>query len=282
MGFTPPPLHVYPEIHSGAGDVRYRLRFHLQEVDLSGDEVIVGRGATCQITIDDPMLSRRHARLDLRAAEPEIEDLGSRNGTQLNGRPLRGRAALRDGDRIRLGTQELVFLAPRSAPRDFRTTSGLRFCVGCAVPYPSTSVQCPHCGVAFSQEGEAAMARDVAASGWTFPLLAEVVARAIEQGRLADAERMLSRGIDELEDQLARGVDVDPVRISAVAECSARLGAALRTARWLDKSALLYGRAACAPPQGVLELLDRVPVDPLLGAAVERLRHLDTRARQAR
>ena len=118
MGFTPLPPHVCPEIHSGASDVRYPVRFHLQEVDLSGDAVIVGRGATCQITIDDPMLSRRHARLDLRGSEPEIEDLGSRNGTQLDGSPLRGRAVLRDGDRIRLGTRELVFLVPTSARQE--------------------------------------------------------------------------------------------------------------------------------------------------------------------
>lgn len=261
--------------------MRYRLRFHLQEIDLFGDELIVGRGPTCQVTIDDPMLSRRHVRIDLGGAEPALEDLGSRNGTQLNGRPLRGRAVLRDGDRIRLGTQELVFLVPVSAPRHFRTTSGLRFCLGCAVPYPSTSVQCPHCGAAFSEEGDKASPRDVVASGWTFHLLSQVVRRAIEQGRLADAERMLSRGIGELEEQLTLGVEVEPVRISGIAECSVRLGAALRTARWLDKSVALYERSASAPPRGVLDLLDTLSADPLLEAAVERLRHLGPPAREA-
>ena len=260
--------------------MRYRLRFHLQEVDLSG-EVIVGRGSTCQVTIDDPMLSRSHVRIDLRGGEPKIEDLGSRNGTQLNGRPLPGRAVLRDGDRIRLGTQELVFLVPESTHRNFRTTSGLRFCARCAVPYPSTGVQCPHCGASASEEREAASPRDVTASGWTFDLLSQVVSRAIEQGRLADAERMLSRGIDELEEQLDLGVDVEPARISGVAECSARLGAALLAARWLDKSAALYGRAASAPSPELLDLLGRLPFDPLLEGAVERLRDLVPPAREA-
>ena len=41
-----------------------------------------------QITIDDPMLSRRHIRIDLSGAAPTVEDLQSRNGTQLNGRTL--------------------------------------------------------------------------------------------------------------------------------------------------------------------------------------------------
>ena len=48
----------------GSG-LRYRLRFHLQEVDLTGDEVVVGRGSMGHVTIDDPMLSRRHMRIDL-------------------------------------------------------------------------------------------------------------------------------------------------------------------------------------------------------------------------
>ncbi len=246
-----------------------------------GDELIVGRGPTCQVTIDDPMLSRRHVRIDLRGSEPAIEDLGSRNGTQLNGQPLRGRAVLRDGDRIRLGTQELLFLVPVSAHRHFRTTSGLRFCLGCAVPYPSTSVQCPHCGMSAGSEGEAATPRDVVASGWTFHLLTQVVGRAIEQGRLADAERMLSRGLDELQEQLDLGVEVDAARISGVAECSARLGAALRTARWLDKSVSLYERSASAPSQAVLDLLDELSCEPLLDATIEKLRHLGPPACQA-
>jgi hypothetical protein len=219
--------------------VRFRLRFHLQEIDLLGDDVIVGRDPACQITIDDPMLSRRHVRIDLSGGKPTIEDLGSRNGTQLNGRSLVGQAVLEDGDRIRLGAQELLFLVPGSVRRNFRTTSGLTFCVGCAVPYPSTSGQCPHCGAATSEGTGIADTAEVTASGWTFHLLAQVVSRALEQGRLADAERMLARGITELEDQLEAGAQVGPGRIRGVAECAVRLGCALRSARWLERSAAL-------------------------------------------
>ena len=57
--------------------MRYRLRFHLQEIDLIGDEVVVGRGSMGHVTIDDPMLSRRHIRIDLSGAAPTLEDLES-------------------------------------------------------------------------------------------------------------------------------------------------------------------------------------------------------------
>jgi hypothetical protein len=261
--------------------LRYRLRFHLQEVDLIGDEVIVGRGSLGHVTIDDPMLSRRHLRIDLSGPEPVLEDLDSRNGTQLNGRPLVGRATLQDGDRIRIGTQELVFLVPNAVKKDHRTTCGLTFCVGCAVPYPSTSPQCPHCGAIPTEHGMTTSVRDVAASGWTFHLLSQVVDRAIDQGRLADAERMMSRGVSELEDQLEEGVDVDPSRILGVAASAARLGCALRSARWLEIGARLYGRAGQAPSHEVLALVDELPADARLAEAMTVLRHAGPETRQA-
>jgi hypothetical protein len=253
----------------------------LQEVDLGGDEVVIGRGSMCHVTIDDPMLSRRHVRIDLSVSEPAIEDLRSRNGTQLNGRPLHGRATLRDADRIRIGTQELVFLAPSSAKKNFRTTSGLTFCVGCAVPYPSSSLQCPHCGAVPTVQGDEVRMRDVAATGWTFHLLSQVVSRALEQGRLADAERMMSRGVAELEEQLAEGIEVEPARILGIAECAARLGCALRTPRWLEVGAKLYCRAEEAPSLDVLSLLDELPTDACLDDAVSALRHASSGTRQA-
>lgn len=261
--------------------MRYRLRFHLQEVDLTGEEVVIGRGSMCHLTIDDPMLSRRHVRIDLRGQKPSIEDLQSRNGTQLNGRPLDGQATLQDGDRIRLGTQELVFLIPNAVKKDFRTTSGLTFCIGCAVPYPSASPQCPHCGAVRTEQAETTTGRDATAKGWTFHLLSQVVERAIEQGRLADAERMMSRGVAELEEQLDEGLEVEPARIAGIAECAARLGCALRTARWLEIGAKLYVRAREAPSREVLALLDGLPSDARLADAVSAVRHAGPGTRQA-
>ena len=262
-------------------NVRYRLRFHLQEVDLIGDELVVGRGSLGQVTIDDPMLSRRHIRIDLSGAAPTLEDLHSRNGTQLNGRPLVGRATLQDGDRIRIGTQELVFLIPNAKKKNHRTTCGLTFCAGCAVPYPSTSAQCPHCGAIPTEEGVSTSVRDVAASGWTFHLLSQVVDRAIDQGRLADAERMMSRGVSELEEQLEEGVDVEASRVMGVAECAARLGCALRSARWLEIGARLYGRAGEPPSREVLALVDELPADKCLADAMTALRHAGPDTRRA-
>jgi len=233
------------------------------------------------ITIDDPMLSRRHVRIDLSGTAPTVEDLRSRNGTQLNGRTLADRATLTDGDRIRIGTQELVFLAPASAANNDRNTSALRFCGGCAIPYPARSPQCPHCGAAQNEEGASTELRDVVASGWTFHLLSQVVARAIDQARLTDAERMMSRGVAELEEQLERGIDVESGHVIEVAECSTRLGCALRSARWIGIGARLYRRGGEAPSREVLTLVDELPADAGLDGALSALRHAGLGTRRA-
>jgi hypothetical protein len=114
--------------------------------------------------------------------------------------------------------------------------------------------------------------RDVAASGWTFHLLSQVAERAIDHGRLADAERMMSRGVSELEEQLEEGIDVEPSRVLGVAECATRLGCALRSARWLEIGARLYRSASEPPSREVLALVDELPADALLADAMSALR----------
>jgi hypothetical protein len=82
------------------------------DVALNGDEVLVGRLAECQVCLNDANVSRRHAafiRLDEGWA---ITDLGSTNGTRVNGKPIE-RARLADGDVVEIGLTRLVYHAPR-------------------------------------------------------------------------------------------------------------------------------------------------------------------------
>ncbi len=72
--------------------------------------VVIGRETACDLTFADPRLSRRHCRVTPTAAGVWVEDLGSTNGTQVNGRPAR-RTRLRDGDVIAVGNQALAYVA---------------------------------------------------------------------------------------------------------------------------------------------------------------------------
>ncbi len=72
------------------------------------DGLVIGRVAGCDIVIDDGKASRKHARLHVADGVVEVEDLGSSNGTLLNGKPVQ-RRMLRDGDAIQIGATVLVY-----------------------------------------------------------------------------------------------------------------------------------------------------------------------------
>lgn len=69
-----------------------------------GDEITVGRGGGCSIVLtEDQFVSTVHARVFRRGSDVFVEDLGSRNGTHLNGAPVTVATKVRRGDRVQFG-----------------------------------------------------------------------------------------------------------------------------------------------------------------------------------
>ena len=78
--------------------------------DIGAAPATIGRGAVNDIQIEGTWVSRRHARIAWSGTEYVLEDLGSTNGTFVNGERVRGPHALNSGDRLQLGTKvELGF-----------------------------------------------------------------------------------------------------------------------------------------------------------------------------
>jgi pSer/pThr/pTyr-binding forkhead associated (FHA) protein len=71
-------------------------------------ECVVGRGTDVDFVLTDTLASRRHVRLSEDAGAWIAEDLGSRNGTLLNGQRVQ-RQGVRDGDVLRVGGTEMIF-----------------------------------------------------------------------------------------------------------------------------------------------------------------------------
>jgi hypothetical protein len=69
----------------------------------------IGRSRDCDIVIDDSSVSRRHAELRPAGATWTIEDLGSTNGVRINGLGVHGAQEVRTGDRIEVGSTEILF-----------------------------------------------------------------------------------------------------------------------------------------------------------------------------
>ena len=69
----------------------------------------LGRSREAEIVIDDPNVSRRHAELRPRGGAWVVSDLGSTNGTRLNGRTINGPEVIRPGDEIEVGSSVITF-----------------------------------------------------------------------------------------------------------------------------------------------------------------------------
>ena len=77
-------------------------------INVHGPLITLGRASECTVPISDRYLSRRHAEIALDDDDWIVRDLGSVNGTMLNGTRLLGSAPLRPGDRINLGDTEII------------------------------------------------------------------------------------------------------------------------------------------------------------------------------
>jgi pSer/pThr/pTyr-binding forkhead associated (FHA) protein len=82
------------------------------EVSVSGRPVSIGKGATADLVLSDPAVSRLHAVISLEPNGFYVQDLGSTNGTEIDGVAIE-RAPLRPGARLRIGAS-IVEFAPRT------------------------------------------------------------------------------------------------------------------------------------------------------------------------
>lgn len=82
------------------------------DVVLRGERAVIGRLAACEISISDVNASREHAAFERDAGGWSIRDLGSTNGTIVNGQRVPSKM-LRDGDTIVIGITELIYHEPR-------------------------------------------------------------------------------------------------------------------------------------------------------------------------
>jgi len=85
--------------------------------ELDGNEIVVGRLPECEIHLDSNMISRKHARLRRNGTNIQLEDLGSGNGTFVNGQRINGSVTLQHDDRVKFGPLLTRFEADHPAPR---------------------------------------------------------------------------------------------------------------------------------------------------------------------
>lgn len=242
---------------------RFRLRFLLQEIDLPQGDTVIGRSATCQVTIEDPLVSREHARIRIAGEYATIEDLCSRNGVQVAGIALQRMHVLKDGERVRIGTQEMVFCAGTPLVQSTvgsRATGFMCHCSECGHPYPLELVECPACGSSDrTEEDTMAGAPSSTQRDWGLDLVVDALRRAQSVGRTDDIERILSHARLGIEQRMGNGQPVERPILDAVADAAATLAATQADASWGKWLLSVYASLGGVPPRGVGQSLGTLP-----------------------
>ncbi len=112
-----------PILASGESMLRLRVQLRNQPGRTVAvlDGARLGRSSHCEVVLDDSTVSKQHAQIRY-DVDVRIEDMGSTNGTFVNGRRVQEPTQLRRGDRIALGTAKIVFLG--LAPRGRKSPKG--------------------------------------------------------------------------------------------------------------------------------------------------------------
>lgn len=241
--------------------MRFRLRYLQHDLELNEGTFAVGRNASCQLSLDDPLVSRRHALFEVTPTGVTLEDLASRNGVIVNGQKIEGKTPLAVGDRILIGSQELTLLAGRDAAMGSGGGIG-------KMTLPKMRVNTPSSGFAAQRDRDrespsVAGPKDVESDpepsmvrrADQFKLLSGVAEKALAMGKAGEAERLLASALADVIESTRAGKPLPPTLVDQAAKFSAKLATATGKGGWADYVIELYqAQKRPCPPHVIDEL----------------------------
>jgi len=235
-----------------------RLRYLAHDLEVPPGEFVIGRSPDCQLSLDDPLVSRRHAILVVHPDAAFIEDLGSRNGVLVNGKRIQAPTRVSDSDEITVGSQVMTLVgvpgsepAPRGAPAapNRRTTQGAE--VITLTGAENEELAAP------TQEHKANTvppeSPDKRVS--SLALIGGLAEKALAMGRAEEAERILTRSLREVLLKARARDEIRPELAEKAAFYAARLAAATGRGLWIDFIFELYGLLAALLPAKLVDEL---------------------------
>jgi hypothetical protein len=231
------------------GALRFWLEYRGHHFELREGQLNLGRSASCQLVLDDALVSRRHAQITIQADSVTIRDLGSANGVFVNGERVDGDRVLRPGDRILIGKQEVLMratlrsslIADSSTQRFTAETlhgvdgSALRQSLASSGAKAQPAVATPATGVPLDDEvGESTHQGDA------LELLGGVADKVLALGRGEEAERILSNYLHNMRDAAKSGDLPDARHAERAAHYAVKLAQGTGKAHWVDFAFELY------------------------------------------
>jgi hypothetical protein len=196
--------------------MKFVLRQGSREIELAPGRFSIGRAETSGLVLDDPLVSRHHAAVEVAGEGAVLRDLESRNGVRLNGRRITEPMPLSLGDKIGIGSAELVF-----GQRSDATAQ--------------TLVQVPTQRMA------------------AFGLLGMLADKALGLGRGEEAEKLLGPQIEELLQAVEGGRRYDAAAVERASEFALRIAQATGNGVWIDAVFRFYRGMRRLPPSSLVD-----------------------------
>lgn len=228
--------------------MRFRLRYLQHDLELNEGTFAVGRNASCQLSLDDPLVSRRHALFEVAGAQVSVEDLNSRNGVIVNGHRIDGKVSLNVGDRILIGSQELTLLSARDALNSAGQGVG-------KMTLPKMKVSTPSSGFPPMGQIESDPEPSMVRRADQFKLLSGVAEKALAMGKAGEAERLLASALADVIEATRAGRPLPPTLVDQAAKFSAKLATATGKGGWADYVIELYQAQKRPCPAHVIDEL---------------------------
>lgn len=181
-------------------------------------DFVVGRSSSCHLALDDALVSRRHAVFHITPLGVEVEDLGSRNGVQVNGATIEGRSPVKHLDRVVIGAQELLLVRVQETEEN-RERGNRPTLAGMTLDLPVMRAD------ELPDEPTAHHAGSV---------LDRIADKALAMGRFDEAERMLGRRLDQMLGEARTGAKMADDKLAGATSYALRLAEGTGKAAWLD------------------------------------------------
>lgn len=251
---------------------RFRLRHQGTDIELTPGTFVVGRSSTCNLALDDALVSRRHAQFVIEPDAISVEDLGSRNGILVNGLKAEGRVTLKNLDRVTVGGSELILvelldrnqMSATLAGTTMRDLSGGR-----------DTMQLPALGATGSAPG-----RDDEGTAASM-LLVGLADKALALSRYDEAERVLVRVLDPMLEK-ARAGGLTAAKLEEGTKYALRLAEGTRRQSWIDWIFDVHGAAGATISAPHIDRLHEVVRKIRYSSGTALRRYLETmRAKEA-
>ncbi len=191
------------------------------ECELRRGSLLIGRGNECDLTLNDELVSRLHARIHVDAEGVKVEDLYSTNGVYLNGERIMHARLIHSGDRLLVGNHEVKFVELRTdrAPAPSAPPS--------SVPYPREPLTRPNLTPGSTDI-------PITARADALDLLGNLARRLANDVKAEQAPRMLGPHLQGILRGASAGLVVPPALCEIASEYAVDLAHWTSDPSWLD------------------------------------------------